>query len=210
MLTLLSLSIEKNIMLNENIYFKKNQKRKAQRVKTPLSFIFNNKTYKTFDWSITGVSILVNDLDEEDSPFIINQSYKIQLVIPIGENSIVLPLTVICMNIIESKKIGFEFSELSISNKRILRHYIGLYIDEKLDNIEDIIRNLSTIKMESPINNFIMLSCEEHDKFKKNTFKTHKYIYNFSCSFICGIFVFTCLSISSFGNIKNLKLHQRG
>lgn len=156
----------------KNITFEHNQKRKAQRVETPLSLIYNGVSYKTLDWSISGISILT----AEDIPFEKEKTYSIQLAIPMGDSSIVLPLTVLCRNIVENKKIGFEFVELTLSNKRILRHYIGLYIDGKLENIEDIIGDLSSLQVESPINEAIMLSDEEHSKLKKLlSYKTYLY-----------------------------------
>ena len=147
-----------------------NYMRKSQRVDIPLLVQVKNKIFKSSDWSMTGVAVL-----GYDGEIAVGDVIKARLVLPVVGASINIDVEMICRNK-RGDKTGFEFHELSDRHKRVLRHYVELSLDGKLDNIEDLFSDFSAPDIESPIKEALNISEEEQvsllRKFRSRAFLT--------------------------------------
>jgi len=147
-----------------------NYMRKSQRVDIPLLVQIDGHLYETADWSMTGVGVI--DFKEEIEP---GTQIDGKLILPIVGASITINVKIICRNVREGK-VGFEFIDLSNNHKRVLRHYIELSIEGKLDNIEDLFSDFSAPDIETPIQEALNITEEEQTsllrKFRSRAFLT--------------------------------------
>jgi multidrug resistance efflux pump len=130
-----------------------NYPRKSHRVDIPLLIQVDGKVYKTHDWSMTGVGIL--DLDRE-----IGEQFSARLIMPLSDASMQLDVALICRNR-RSNITGCEFDNLSNRNRRVLRHFIELSMEGRLDILEDLAADLTVPDIESPLETALALSEEE-------------------------------------------------
>ncbi len=115
------------------IRYEDNSMRKAHRVDIPLFVIIDNIQYKILDWSLTGLSIkIVNKIE-----FIEDKKYNALLLLGMNEATISLKLTLKVANQ-KRDRAGFEYVDLSDKNRLLLRRYIELYLDGKLDQIDNV------------------------------------------------------------------------
>jgi len=132
-----------------------NYMRKSQRVNIPLLVVIENEVYKVSDWSMTGVGIL------ELKIFVsIGDKLSAKLILPVQNASIHLEVTIICRNK-RDKITGFEFLDLTDRNKRVLRHYVELMLEGKIDNLEDLVSDFSMPEIETPIKEALNMTEEE-------------------------------------------------
>ena len=147
-----------------------NYMRKSQRVDIPMLVQVGDQVYKTADWSMTGVALLAYDREIS-----LEDKLNARLVLPIVGASIHVDVEMICRNIREGK-IGFEFVELGERHRRVLRHYVELSIDGKLDNIEDLFSDFAAPEIETPIKEALNITEEEQvsllRKFRSRAFLT--------------------------------------
>jgi multidrug resistance efflux pump len=142
-----------------------NYTRKAQRIDLPMLVQIDGQTYKTKDWSLAGVGII--DLD---TPFEMDKAIDCRLILPLEGANFVLCAAIVMKNK-RGNIIGCEFKELSPKNKRVLRRFIELAIEGRIDNVEDFIAAYSEPAFETPIGEALSLEEKEAVKIKKTFLK---------------------------------------
>ncbi len=115
------------------IRYEENSMRKAHRVDVPIFVIIDNIQYRVIDWSLTGLSIkVINNVN-----FVHKKEYNSLLLLGMNEATISLSLTLKAVNQ-KRGRAGFEYVDLSEKNRLLLRRYIELYIDGKLDQVDSV------------------------------------------------------------------------
>ncbi len=146
-----------------------NYKRKAHRVTLPMLVEVNGIPYRTRDWSIIGVGI--EAFDTELKP---DQLIPAQCVIPMPDASLSLKVELKFKNR-RGNVAGFEFSNLSRPNKRVLRQYIEHAIEGKIGNVEDLVSVVTTPGVATPIEDAITLTELESEGLTRH-FKAKSYV----------------------------------
>jgi len=161
-----------------------NYMRKSQRVDIPMLVQIGDTTYKTANWSMTGVAILEfgNEIREDDV-------LKARLILPIVGASINIDVQLICRNL-RSETTGFEFDNLSDRHKRVLRHYVELSLEGKLDSIEDLFSDFSAPDIETPIKEALNISEEEQVSLLRK-FRSRAFLTLLAGFLLMGYIVFT-------------------
>ena len=114
--------------------YEENSMRKAHRVDIPIFIIIDNTQYRVIDWSLTGLSIkVVSAVD-----FINAEEYASLLLLGMNEATVSLRLMLKVVNQ-SSDRVGFEYVNLSEKNRLLLRRYIELYLDGKLDQVDNVL-----------------------------------------------------------------------
>jgi len=145
-----------------------NQMRRAHRVDIPLTIVVNSKAYKSKDWSMTGVGIDNLDLELQKDE-IINAS----IVLAMQEAKIEMPVK-LQFKIKRGTITGFEFAEISEKNKRVLREFLELSIEGKLDQVDGLLSVYNEPIIDTPIKESVVLSDEEESVLKQAFVKRSK------------------------------------
>ncbi len=146
-----------------------NYQRKSHRVDIPLLVEILGKSYPTKDWSMTGVGV-----DNVEAWLKPEQVIQAKLVLPMTDSVLALNVELQFKSTRGSVS-GFEFHELSTKNRRVLRHYIELAIEGKLDNVEDLISVITAPSINSPIEDALNLSDLESEGLFES-FRTRSYV----------------------------------
>ncbi len=136
-----------------------NSRRRAHRVDLPMAVEIAGRTYLARDWSVGGLSVTA----PSGPPAKKGEVLSARLVIPMREAFLTLPVElrlVAC----DQEVARFTFVELSPRNRRILRQYIELGIDGRLDNVEDMVSLLAQPELPSPIRDALVLSDAEQEE----------------------------------------------
>ncbi len=139
------------------IRYEKNSMRKAHRVDIPIFVIIENVQYRVIDWSLTGLSIkVVNNIK-----FAPQKEYNSLLILGMNEATVSLNMK---LKVVNQKRgrVGFEYINLSQKNRLLLRQYIELYLDGKLDQVD----NVMAIYNEPDINTAIKAPLSLNDDEK--------------------------------------------
>ncbi len=142
-----------------------NYSRKAQRVDLPILVQINERVYKTKDWSVIGVSI-----SQLEGTYEKDAEIESTLILPLQGANFVIPVTLVFKNL-RGNASGCAFKDLSEKNKRILKRFIELAIEGKLDSAEDIIATYSEPVFDSPIHDAISLGEQEAAQIKSRFLK---------------------------------------
>ncbi len=142
-----------------------NYTRKAQRVDLPMLVQIDSQTYKTKDWSLAGVGII--DLD---ATFEKDKTVECRLILPLEGANFVLSAAIVMKNR-RGNIVGCEFKDLAPKNKRVLRRFIELAIEGRIDNVEDFIAAYSEPVFETPIGEALALEEKEAVHIKKTFLK---------------------------------------
>jgi len=161
-----------------------NYMRKAQRVDIPLLVRVAGKVYKTANWSMTGLGVM--DYDGDISP---GDTIEMKLVLPIVSASLHIDVQAVCRNI-RGGITGFEFNELSSRHKRVLRHYIELSLEGKLDRIEDLLSDFTAPDIETPIKEALNITEEEQVSLLRK-FRSRAFLTVFAGFLLMGYILFT-------------------
>lgn len=145
-----------------------NSQRKSHRVDLPLYVEIDGKAYSAKDWSTTGVGL--TGLEKALEPGAI---LPVKLIFPMVESALTLAARLI-FKVKRGDTFGFEFHELSARNKRVLRHYIELAVEGKLENLEDMVAITTAPGIRSPIEDALNLTELESEgmlkEFKKKSY----------------------------------------
>lgn len=145
-----------------------NSKRKSHRVTLPLFVEIDGATYAAKDWSINGIGVSDLKLPPEKGVTI-----PARLIFSMIESTLTLTVQ-LTFKSQKGNTYGFEFHELSARNKRVLRHYIELAVEGKLENLEDVVAISTTPEVLSPIEDALNLTEIESEgilkEFKKNSY----------------------------------------
>ncbi len=129
-----------------------NYLRKSHRVDLPMLVRLGENVFRAHDWSLTGVGIEDCDLELEE-----NQIIDAVISLPMPDSQLDLRVK-LQFKRHHGKVAGFEFYQLSQKNRRILRHYIELAVEGKLDNIEDMVAVVTAPEISTPIQEALNLS----------------------------------------------------
>ncbi len=132
-----------------------NYPRKSHRVDIPLLVQVDGSVYRTSDWSMTGVGIIGLDREVE-----VGDRFAARLILPLAGGSLQLDVDLVCRNR-RADITGCEFADLSNRNRRVLRHFIELAMEGRLDSLEDLVADLAAPDIESPLETALSLSQEE-------------------------------------------------
>ncbi len=136
-----------------------NSRRRAHRVDLPMAVEIADRTYLARDWSVGGLSVAV----PSGPPAKKGEVLSARLVIPMREAFLTLPVE-LRLVAYDGEVARFSFVELSPRNRRILRQYIELGIDGRLDNVEDMVSLLAQPELPSPIRDALVLSETEEEE----------------------------------------------
>ncbi len=138
-----------------------NQMRRAHRVNIPLIIVVDSVAHKSKDWSMTGAGIedLALELSKDE---IIDAS----IVLSMQEAKIEIPIK-LQFKIKRNNVSGFEFYEMSPKTKRVLREFLELSIEGKLEDIDGILSIYNEPIIDSPIKESVVLSDEEESVLKQ-------------------------------------------
>lgn len=186
-----------------------NYQRKSHRVNLPLLIQVNGTTYRTRDWSMTGVGI--EDYDSAIEP---EEMIDAVLIFPMKDSMLNLNVKLTFKRKHGSSS-GFEFTDLGQRNHRILRHYIELAVEGKLDNVEDLVAVMTAPAINTPINEALALSDLEEEgivhRFRYRSFLTISIGVIFVLLVLTTLFYNTTYRISGTGIISgNLRKISAG
>lgn len=142
-----------------------NYQRKAHRVDVQLFIEIDGKVYQAYDWSVSGLSVRDNKLSVASGA-----ELPASVLLPLNDARLTLDVTLVVRRV-SPGDVGFEFLNLSPKNRRILRHYIQLHVDGKLDNIEDFVAISSAPAIDTPLTGALNVNEQSTDamvrRFKK-------------------------------------------
>lgn len=154
-----------------------NQMRRAHRIDIPLVVVVNGVAYKSKDWSMTGVGI--DDLNIELK---LDDIIDASIVLALKEAKIEIPVK-LQFKVKRGSVSGFEFNQISEKNKRVLREFLELSIEGKLEHIDGLISIYNEPVINSPIKETVVLSDEEDSLLKKEFLKRSKLYIKLAIAF---------------------------
>lgn len=137
------------------IKIESNQMRRSHRIDIPIQIIVENKIYTCKNWSLTGVGI-----DNLDIEYEFDQVINASLLLKFSEARLEIPVVLKYKNKRDSVS-GFEFIDLSESNRRVLREYLELSIEGKLENADGVIGIYNEPILDTPLKESVALSDNE-------------------------------------------------
>ncbi len=142
-----------------------NQMRRAHRVDIPIGIIIGSTVYKSKDWSMTGVGLenIPHDLEVGE---IIDSAVRLSLTETKIEFEVKLQFKIKRDNIS-----GFEFHNISEKQKRMLREFLELSIEGKLDSFDGILSIYNEPEINTPIKESVVFSDSEESAIKKEFVK---------------------------------------
>lgn len=138
-----------------------NQMRRAHRVDIPLAIVIENQLYKTKDWSMTGAGIENLELELKKDE-VINAS----IILAMQEAKLEIPVR-LQFKVKRDNVTGFEFVQLSEKNKRVLREFLELSIEGRLEEVDGLLSIYNEPIVDTPIKESVVLSDEEESLLKK-------------------------------------------
>lgn len=147
-----------------------NLQRKSHRVDLPLYVEIEGKTCPAKDWSTTGVGLTGLEKAPE-----VGAILPAKIVFPMIESVLAISVKLV-FKAKRGDMFGFEFHEMSARNKRVLRYYIELAIEGKLENLENLVAVTTMPGVRSPIEDALNFSELESEgvlkEFKKRSYLT--------------------------------------
>ena len=151
-------------------HFAKNSMRKSYRTSIPLSVVIDKRTYHALDWSLTGIALKNPDIGIKPG-----ETLKAALVLQMKEATVSIPVT-FRLEYSEAERYGFSFLDLSDTNKTVLRRFIELAIEGKINNTDDIIAIYEEPQVATPVQSPVTLH-EEDAKVLKASFMRASFKY---------------------------------
>jgi len=154
-----------------------NQMRRAHRIDIPLIIIVNGIAHKSKDWSMTGVGI-----DNLNIELKLDDIIDASIVLALKEAKLEIPVK-LQFKVKRGDVSGFEFNQISEKNKRVLREFLELSIEGKLEHIDGLISIYNEPVINSPIKESVVLSDEEDSLLKKEFLKRSKLYIKLAIAF---------------------------
>ena len=177
-----------------------NQMRRAHRVDIPLIIVINGLAYKSKDWSMTGAGV-----DDLDLKLDLDEIVPASIVLAFQEAKIEIPVS-LQFKVKRGTVSGFEFEQISEKNKRVLREFLELSIEGKLDHVDGLLSIYNEPIIDTPIKESVVLSDEEDSALKKAFLKRSKLYIKlgilFFILFIATIYYNTSYVYRSIGTIS--------
>ena len=145
-----------------------NQMRRAHRVDIPLIIVIAGVAYHSKDWSMTGVGVENLNLELKYDEVI-----EVSLVLAMQEAKLEIPVR-LQFKIKRDNISGFEFAQISEKNKRVLREFLELSIEGKLEQVDGLLSIYNEPVIDTPIKESVMLSDEEDSALKQAFVKRSK------------------------------------
>lgn len=137
------------------IKIESNQMRRSHRIDIPIQIIIDNKIFTCKNWSLTGVGV-----DKLESSYELDQIIDASLLLRFSEARLEIPVTLKYKNTRDDVS-GFEFVDLSESNRRVLREYLELSIEGNLENADGVIGIYNEPILDTPLKESVALSDSE-------------------------------------------------
>jgi multidrug resistance efflux pump len=137
------------------IKIESNQMRRSHRIDIPIQVIVENKVYTCKNWSLTGIGI-----DKLGKEYEFDEVINASLLLKFSEARLEIPVTLRYKNN-RNEVSGFEFVDLSESNRRVLREYLELSIEGKLENADGVIGIYNEPILDTPLKESVALSDDE-------------------------------------------------
>lgn len=145
-----------------------NQMRRAHRVDIPLVIVIDGIAYKSKDWSMTGAGV-----DNLELKLEVDQIISASIVLALQEAKIEMPVK-LQFKVKRGTVSGFEFEQISEKNKRVLREFLELSIEGKLDQVDGLLSIYNEPIIDTPIKESVVLSDLEDSALKKAFAKRSK------------------------------------
>ncbi|HFD32490.1 MAG TPA: HlyD family secretion protein [Gammaproteobacteria bacterium] len=146
-----------------------NYQRNSHRIDLPMLVEIDGHAYKAKDWSLLGIGIQDFDKELEKGDKV---AARCSLNMPESSISIKVELEFRGLN---NGIAGFSFVNLGLKHRRVLRHYMEMAIEGKLDNIEDLVSIVTAPAVETPIEEALTLSDLETESLS-HQFKSRSYL----------------------------------
>ena len=143
-----------------------NELRRAHRVPIQMWVEIAGTTYSTKDWSLTGFGAL-----DFNGTMQLDDRVEVGCILPMREAAMRVT-TVARYRGKRGEVSGFEFEDLSPQKRRILRHYIEMAIEGRLDNAEDLVSTASMPGINSPFEQALPLVDSENKAQREFTMKS--------------------------------------
>jgi len=184
-----------------------NHMRKSHRVDLPITVQIGDISYKAKDWSMTGIGVdgYAEKLEQ-------NQIIESKIILPMVGSVLALNVKLKFKRGFSTHS-GFEFTDLSPQVRRVLRQYIELAVEGKLDNLEDMVGVLTTPALDTPLENALTLSDVEQDAMTRH-FKSGSRIaitagILFALMLLGTLFYSTTYRVSGMGLVSSTLLRVR-
>jgi len=147
-----------------------NQMRRAHRVDIPLTIVIDGVAYRSKDWSMTGAGV-----DNLDMKFDVDEIIDASIVLSMQEAKLEMPIK-LQFKVKRGSVSGFEFAEISERNKRVLREFLELSIEGRLESVDGLLSIYNEPIVDTPIKESVVFSDEEESELKK-TFAKRSRLY---------------------------------
>jgi len=146
-----------------------NQMRRAHRVDIPIIIVIDSVAYHSKDWSMTGIG--VENLKLE---LAIGEIIDASIVLAMQDAKIEMPVK-LQLKVHRGNVSGFEFEQISEKNKKVLREFLELSIEGRLDSVDGLLSVYNEPIVDTPIKESVVLSDEEESSLKKAFAKRSKF-----------------------------------
>lgn len=162
-----------------------NSSRKSHRVDIPVFAEFNGQQYKAQDWSVTGIGFRLFDKTIKQG-----DKVSVNLTLPMPDSSMQLNVDMVCRHKRENH-FGFEFVNMNDRQRRILRHYVEMAVEGRLDHADDLVAISTTPVLNSPLQEALAFSEADQAQVDKNFKSNTKKLFAMAALFVVGL----CVSI---------------
>jgi len=184
-----------------------NHMRKSHRVNLPITVQIADVSYECKDWSMTGIG-----LDGYTEKLETDQIVESKVILPMVDSVLALNVKLKFKRGYATHS-GFEFTDLSPQVRRVLRQYIELAVEGKLDNLEDMAGVLTTPALDTPLENALTLSDVEQDAMARHFASGSRVAITAGVLFLClllgTLFYSTIYRVSGTGLVGGTLLRVR-
>ena len=172
------------------LQYEKNSMRKSHRIQFPLKVYIQNSIYDVLDWSMTGLSI-----NTKDNSFIVNDFYDAVLLLGLKDATISIKIKLKCVYK-NGDRYGYEFSELSDKNRKMLRRYLEFYLDGKWDDMDELIGVYGEPDIDTALREPVKLNDLEKSSLEKS------FLRKSIGAVIFSLFLFLLIAATIFYNFR--------
>lgn len=159
-----------------------NLKRKSHRFDLRLQVIVNGKVYNANEWSISGLSLI--DFDENIQ---MGDTVASQIIFPMKDSSIILNINLTLLRRSDGIS-GFQFEAVPAHIHRVLRQYLEMGLEGKLDSLDDVVGIMHSPLPDTPIQDAVTLSDMEMEKVETSFRNNSKITIIAAFAFLAVIF----------------------
>lgn len=161
-----------------------NFQRKSHRVEFPLFVEVDGVSYRAKDWSLSGVGLKNFKAGVKKG-----EQVKARIILPMV-GAVLSFDALLKLTALREEVAGFEFVDLPPRHRRILRHYIELAVEGRVDNLEDLVSVAATPGIHSPLEDALNLTELEAEGLLKNFKKNSRIAIGLGLLFVvvfCGV-----------------------